>query len=1425
MATRLRAIGFGRALPWGLAALALVLAFGQRDDRTYVDTRIELTAGPSLFLDRVTSVWSSSLDLGHVQSGQFVGYLFPMGPYFAGTDALGVPAWIAERVWLAAVLWLAGWGTVLLVDALYSRRRGSVHLVAAVLYLANPYVVVQGSRATASLLAYAALPWILLAARRGLGEPRAWRWPAVLALAVAASSGGTNAATVFWIVLAPAALLLYEVLVLRASRAAAVAFAWRAAVLGALASAWWIVPAMIQGRQGAEFLSFTEQPHAIWSNSSMSESLRLMGYWLSYFESGFGNVVLPTSTAVRPYLTNELVIVATFAVPLLAFGGLLLTRRRWTYAPFFGLLAVGALLVMAAGYPAGKPAAGTLESIYYELQATQFLRTTYKAGPLLALGLACLAGAAARELLIRVPRLEGRAGVLVRAGPAVALAGLAILFAWPMFSGRLIEPAFVYGEVPGPWRSAMADAARATPEDRRILVLPGQLFGAYRWGETFEPPIAPVLTRQPVLQRTVDHYADPRAVQLQGAVDDLVQQGRLVPGQLGPLLEHMGVGEVVVAADGRPERSGESPPATIAETLRDQPGFERPAGAYGPVGLYAPLRGQGGPPVELPDLRRYDTPGERGPGAVRLHATEGAVVLDGDGNGIAGLAASGGLRPGQALFYAGDLDRRAIRDRVRSGAALVFSDTNRRHRLTPSVIRGDVGPTLSADESLPRDAPRYDLFPEQGTSAQTVVEYSGLATLRAPTAARNTLTSGRDPYAAFDGRIETTWLPPEPLPSCACLDLALRRPRSVDHVRVHPRALETGASMPLGVSVNGGPERQVSLSPLGWNRIAIGAQPLRTLRLRTIKRPLLGGLGLDEVEIPGVSVRKLLRLPTWLATATRDLDLSRNPVAVELQRATSDFPFRPSTAPDKLDAEPGITRLVTLPARRRFETIAGWASPSPDAPDSAFDRLAGMPAGWRLDGSSRFEGIPGNRASSAFDREPATAWVASFDERKRAWLSVRVPRPFTVRRMRLVRGPSEYAFPARLDVEAGGRTFLDLRPAPDGTVVLPRPVRTQALRVEVSDVDAAGAGRLLDAVALGELQIVGLRPPAPRRRGGFETGCGDLVLRSRLSSATARVSGSIEALDRGAPLRLAGCGPREALDLPAGTGLLTAEGATLRPYLLSLRSAAPSGTSAPPAVPGVVRSQGRGGDGSREDVRVRLDQPAWLVLGEGYADGWRAACRSADGKDRELGAPVPIDGFANGWRVDRSCTEARFWFAPQRLATASYVVSALAGLAILGLLGVALWRRRRAGAPLPETPAAGPLPAADTVVRLGWRAAVAVGLAVGLAGAWFFAVRAGVLLALAVAFLAWTGVSSRRLLWLAIPPLALIPLLYALDPFSGANGFFGYADAHGAAHWLAVAAVCAVAAACLLDAWEQRRATAPEAPEPVSYSRRRRTPA
>src|SRR5215208_273584 len=83
------------AIPVGLAIVAYGLALLQRPGRTATDSRIELTADPGLFLARVADLWSFTFDLGHVQSGQFVGYLFPMGTRYAIADQVGLPGWLS----------------------------------------------------------------------------------------------------------------------------------------------------------------------------------------------------------------------------------------------------------------------------------------------------------------------------------------------------------------------------------------------------------------------------------------------------------------------------------------------------------------------------------------------------------------------------------------------------------------------------------------------------------------------------------------------------------------------------------------------------------------------------------------------------------------------------------------------------------------------------------------------------------------------------------------------------------------------------------------------------------------------------------------------------------------------------------------------------------------------------------------------------------------------------------------------------------------------------------------------------------------------------------------------------------------------------------------------------------------------------------
>jgi arabinofuranan 3-O-arabinosyltransferase len=318
------------SLPWGLTLLAFAVAFAQRPGRAFVDTRFDLTADPGLFLQRIVHVWSGTYDLGHVQSGQSVGYLLPMGPWYALGSWLGVPVWVTQRLWLGTLYALAAWGAVRLLDALYDRRRGVAHAIAGFVFAFNPYVATFTDRASVVLLAYAALPWLLLAVHRGAGEPRRWRWPAFVGLLVAVSGGGTNATLVAMVVPAGLGLLAYEVWALRRPLRAALAFTWRAAACVLVGSLWWLIPVALAAPYGRDFLSFTEHPEAIWMTNSMSESLRLLGYWVLYVKVGFDGAV-PLFDWAGPYLFAVPVILATLALPLLALGGLRWTGR-WRYA-------------------------------------------------------------------------------------------------------------------------------------------------------------------------------------------------------------------------------------------------------------------------------------------------------------------------------------------------------------------------------------------------------------------------------------------------------------------------------------------------------------------------------------------------------------------------------------------------------------------------------------------------------------------------------------------------------------------------------------------------------------------------------------------------------------------------------------------------------------------------------------------------------------------------------------------------------------------------------------------------------------------------------------------------------------------------------------------------------------------------------------
>ena len=184
------------------AALALVAFIPMLASQPGVvsdDTKTYLYLDPGRYVRQAASLWEPSVGLGTV-SHENIGYLLPMGPYFWVMAELHVPLWVAQRLWMGALLFAAGAGALFLCRTI--GLNGPGRYVAALGYMFTPYVLQYAGRISVILMPWSGLPWmiafVILAVRH-----RGWRYPALFALVVALVSG-INASSVLYIGVAPA---------------------------------------------------------------------------------------------------------------------------------------------------------------------------------------------------------------------------------------------------------------------------------------------------------------------------------------------------------------------------------------------------------------------------------------------------------------------------------------------------------------------------------------------------------------------------------------------------------------------------------------------------------------------------------------------------------------------------------------------------------------------------------------------------------------------------------------------------------------------------------------------------------------------------------------------------------------------------------------------------------------------------------------------------------------------------------------------------------------------------------------------------------------------------------------------------------------------------------------------------------------------
>ena len=1425
--TRIRAsrtlpqIAFGDVL---LAVVAYVPLLLTHRGMLGADTKAYLYLDPGRLLSKAVYLWDSSVAFGTV-THQNIGYLFPMGPYYWLMDAVGIPDWIAQRIWLGSIIFLAGSGVRYLLKTLSWDGPGVT--VACFAYALSPYLLHYFYKHSVILLPFTALPWLVAFTAKSLRQP-GWRYPAMFAL-VALAAGGINATSLFLVLFGPLLWVLHAVFVERElSIRQAIPPLLRIGVLGVATSLWWVVGLMVQGGYGIDVLKFTETYKTVSDASSSTEVSRALGYWFFYGTDSFG----PWFKAADSYTQNTWVIALSYLVPLLAVASVLWTRFR--YRVFFIGLAVLGLVASVGAYPLDAPSLyGRLFNSFVSSGAGLTLRSTPRAIPLLALALAVFLGAGVAALSRLRPERR-----LVFASVAIVLV-MANLS--PLFLGRMIDPYLERpNDVPRYWTEAAAHLDRGE-QQTRALEIPGIDFSNYRWGSTVEP-ITPGLIDRDFAARELVPYGSEASANLLNAIDLPLQNRTLDPDSLAPLMRLMNVGDLVVRNDLEYERYRTPRPRVMQRWLARAVGF----GRVRHFGSNAPnVAGSGSPllddlelsiPDDDPDPYNVDIYGvQQSIPIVHTTPTDRPQVLAGDGDGIVSAAEAGLVDPSRLLVYSGTVsgDGR-LDDLAEAGAELIITDTNRKAGRRWGTTKDNDGYTELADE-VPIDDPadnRLDLFGGRGTDVQTVArQVGGLRAVASGYGNPLSFTPGDRAFHAVDADPDTAWKVGAFSDVIGeWIDLRLEdesAPGSLTLVQAHRDVNRWITSVVL--TFDGADPMVVDLTEdsRGVGQIIdLGDRRFTTLRI-TVRTTDADGRGtFANLSGVGFSTLRLGDIPASVEQIRPPTDLL-DALGSRSDDLALSWVFRRRTAPadsGARDEETRLVRVATMESARTF-AVSGAMRVDPDADDARIDELVGV-GGATMNSSSGLRGDAASRASKAFDGRAATSWQSSLNPQPGEWLSFVTAEPVTATVNSIsVLADGRHSVPTVVHFEVDGVALAPIRlpeaeDGPRGTVRRlafdPVEFTGRDVRLVIDEFRSVTSPDWLSkapttlAVSVAEVGSTQLRSAVVATVPGLATCRSDLVSVGGTALAVvadgfadgARPADVLESAERGELVRFSACDPSGAGAVAVAT---LAEGETI----VETSEAAVGALSVDRLVlssgvdPTATSDSGPALTVSRKSPvhivatpRADVSEPFWLVLGQSYNAGWQLRI-NGEVADQQMLA----NGFANAWYIDpaRHGNTLRFEFVwtPQSRVWIGLFVSAFGLLLCIGLAFRPPAPSRSIPAPLQPSLIAWNDAYGRVIAALPatlWSlAATALGLFL-LGGWWGFVVGAATFAALRTD-LGWTV--------LRFATIALLGLAGAyVTAKQAANGYpleFGWAGHFDRAHWPTMLAYCLIGVECLVE--------------------------
>jgi arabinofuranan 3-O-arabinosyltransferase len=1141
-----------------------------------------------------------------------------------------------------------------------------------------------------------------------------------------------------------------------------------------VATWWWSVPLVLLSKYGVSILPYTESAAVTTSVTGLSNVLRGTENWISYLlvdGQPWWRLGYRIATGVLP-------IVLTGLAAGLGLAGLL--RPRLPARRFLLCLLLTGLLIICAGHVSGlgNPLAEPVQHVVNGPAAA--FRNVRKFDPLIRLPI--VLGLAHLLASVRLPRPR----MMVAAAAALAIGGLAL----PAYAGGLAV-AGDFRQIPPYWVSTAAWLNRHAGH-QAVLVVPGAAFGQYLWGSPLDDVLQP-LTTADWAERDLSLVGSPGNERLLDAIDQRLAAGA-GSGALAQVLARMGVRYLLVRGDlARPDLNG-AWPARLGQALAASPGLTKVA-QFGP--------GVGTTPAG-DAAADFDPPYP----AVQIYRVARAQPVAAVQPAVGTLRVYGGPEALLTLAGEGLLGHRAVLLNADSpgvpAAAAILTDSLRRRVRNFGELRTNFSPTLTATQSA-RTFEAVDDYTEPGWAAfLSTARYEGIANVTASSSAAGIeaipgqWAGGLLPFSAVDGDMRTMWESGSltgPLgqwirigfdgrPGPGVIDVAF-----TDSTALGPAVTQVAVATATGsridrVRITGLPQ-PLAVPPgrTGWLRITVTGLAARP-------QPVVGAqVGIKEITVPGMHAGRVIAAPDVPPARPAAVVLAKaQPLASPCMPTPARWVCSPALA-RPAEEQYGFDQAFTTPAAApaALRGIAVLAAPSLI---NKYLRLVGHQP--RVGASSRYTRAPQDQPRSAFDGNPATAWIASPSDAHPVltitWRHRRAVHTVTIQRPPGADGP----LPVLVSGARGQARGGVLGPA---GVLRFAPIRTRALVFRFSPPQTP-------------LQISGVTipgvPALQTPSGVFRLPCGlgpAIELNGR--RLPTRVDGTFAELLAGQPMPFTACtGARVAAGgnrvveratdsfdvqdvvlMPrwAGTPALAALGGTAHgggaqgPGGAVPGGAVPGGAVPGGAVPGGTVPGGGElgpGPGAAAAAAIRSWAPArrvlvvtaaarsYLVVNENFNAGWQA---------RLHGRPLPavrLDGWKQGWLLAAGSTgTVTLTYLPDALYRDA-LAGGLGALALIALVALwpgvpARWRRRwpalrgglrgrwRARRTQTGPPARPP--------RRRWRPRVRPGLTTGLAtatvvcclllaGLWLGGYPGAVILTAATALFA-VAVSYRRAHW------------------------------------------------------------------------------